>query len=96
MGEWGATDLLIQSVVVRGRLDHDPSKFNGSGGDDSGSGARTALSLALEGEVVQPRDEVDVLGVMLMRIMWLLDGKGLEALSMQATLRFSTSCLHAT
>ncbi|MPC41398.1 hypothetical protein E2C01_034987 [Portunus trituberculatus] len=37
-------------------------------------------SLALEGKAVQPRDEVDVLGVTLMRITWLLDGKGLEVL----------------
>ncbi|MPC65482.1 hypothetical protein E2C01_059617 [Portunus trituberculatus] len=42
--------------------------------------ARTPLSLALEGEAVQPRDEVDMLGVTLMRIAWLLDGKGLGVL----------------
>ncbi|MPC72225.1 hypothetical protein E2C01_066523 [Portunus trituberculatus] len=69
-----------QAVVIRGRLDHDPSKSSGGGGDGSGSGARIPLSLALEGEAVQPKDEVDVLGVMLMRIVWLLDGKGLEVL----------------
>ncbi|MPC42220.1 hypothetical protein E2C01_035836 [Portunus trituberculatus] len=66
----------------RGRPDHDPSKFSGGGGggDGSGSGTRTPLSLALEGKAVQPRDKVDVLGVTLMRIVWLLDGKGLEVL----------------
>ncbi|MPC57545.1 hypothetical protein E2C01_051528 [Portunus trituberculatus] len=52
----------------------------GGGGSGSGSGASMPLSLALEGEAVQPRDEVDVQGVTLMRIVWLLDGKGLEVL----------------
>ncbi|MPC82466.1 hypothetical protein E2C01_077135 [Portunus trituberculatus] len=49
--------------MVRGHLDHDPSKFSGGDGSGSDSGARMPLSLSLEGEAVQPRDEVDVLGV---------------------------------
>ncbi|MPC89916.1 hypothetical protein E2C01_084879 [Portunus trituberculatus] len=53
---------------------------DGGGGGGSGSDARTPLSLTLEGEAVQPRDKVYVLGVTLMRIAWLLDGKGLEVL----------------
>ncbi|MPC48231.1 hypothetical protein E2C01_041999 [Portunus trituberculatus] len=72
-----------EAIVVRGRLNNDPSKFRGGGGGGDGissSGARTPLSLAQEGEAVQSRDKVDMLGVMLMRIMSLLDGKGLEVL----------------
>ncbi|MPC32783.1 hypothetical protein E2C01_026112 [Portunus trituberculatus] len=40
-------------------------------------------------QALQPRDEVDVLGVTLMRIAWLFDGKGLEALyKAQSTLSY--------
>ncbi|MPC94162.1 hypothetical protein E2C01_089319 [Portunus trituberculatus] len=71
-----------------GDTSEEESSGGGSGGDGggdgdgggSGSGARTPLSLTLEGEAVQPRDEVDVLGVTFMRVAWLLDGKGLEVL----------------
>ncbi|MPC58850.1 hypothetical protein E2C01_052860 [Portunus trituberculatus] len=60
--------------------DGDSDGDSDSDSDGDGSGERTPLSLAPEGEAVQPRDEVDVLGVKFMRISWLLDGKGLEVL----------------